>query len=137
MVEEEGRVVACAGLWDRGRDVRERWRHKLTGEERAITVTALMDFGFEAGHERSMVRLIAYLIGETDRLGRDYLLAALQHLPRVSALLEDYKPIEETRGSRLVALGRERSRAGQARLADEASVHRPRVLVAQKTARVA
>ena len=31
VLEENGRITACAGLWDRGRDVRERWRPKETG----------------------------------------------------------------------------------------------------------
>ena len=45
-----------------------------------------------------MARLIGYLIGETDRLGRDYLLAPLQHLASVADLLEDLQPLAETRG---------------------------------------
>ena len=30
VVEEGGRIVACGGLWDRGRDLRDRWRHRQT-----------------------------------------------------------------------------------------------------------
>jgi len=97
VLEEGGRIVAGAGLWDRGRDVRERWRDKSTGEERVLTATALMDFGYEAGHEESMARLIAYLIGETERLGRGYLLAPLQYQPSLAALLAEYAPTEEIR----------------------------------------
>ena len=98
VLEEEGRIVACAGLWDRGKDMRERWRNESTGEEQVIAATALMDFGHEASQEESMARLVGYLIGETDRLERDYLMAPLEHLPSVAGLLERYEPVPETRG---------------------------------------
>ena len=52
VLEEQGRVVACAGLWDRGRDMRDRWRHKTGGEEEKVLATAdVLDFGFEPGRE--------------------------------------------------------------------------------------
>jgi len=100
VIEEDGRVVACAGLWDRGRDMRDRWRHKETGDERVVAAAAMMDFGFEPGREDAMARLIAYLIGETDKLGRDYLLAPLEHLPAVAEHLSDYESSPETRAFR-------------------------------------
>ena len=78
--------------------MRERWRHKETGEERSMSVTALLDFGFAEGHEAAMAGLIAHFIGETARLGRDVLLAPLQFLPDVAALLAEYEPREDTRG---------------------------------------
>ena len=40
LLEDEGEIVACAGLWDRGRDLRERWRHRESGNERVVAVTA-------------------------------------------------------------------------------------------------
>jgi hypothetical protein len=100
VVEEDGRVVACAGLWDRGRDARDRWRHKETGEEKVIAVTSVLDLGFARGHEESMARLLASFIGETDKLGRDFLVVPLQHLPKVAQHLERYEPIAETRALR-------------------------------------
>lgn len=100
VLEEGGRVVACAGLWDRGRDLRDRWRHTKTGDERVVSVASVLDFGFEPGKEASMARLLGYLIGETARLGRDYLVAPLQHLPAVAAALERYGPEPETRSLR-------------------------------------
>ena len=100
VLEEAGRVVACAGLWDRGRDLRDRWRHAKTDDERVVSVTSVLDFGFEPGKEASMARLLGYLIGETARLGRDYLLAPLQHLPRLAAKLERYGPEPDTRSLR-------------------------------------
>ncbi len=100
VLEEDGRVVACAGLWDRGRDIRDRWKHKETGEEKVIEVTALLDFGYEDGREAAMARLIAYLIGVTHELGRDYLTAPLDQLPAVAAKLERFEPAPETRALR-------------------------------------
>jgi hypothetical protein len=98
VLEEEGRIVACAGLWDKGANVRERWRLKSTGDSKLIDTTALIDFGFAGGHEDAMARLISYLIGETARLGRGYLVAPLQYLPEVAGRLEHYEPIPERRG---------------------------------------
>jgi hypothetical protein len=100
VVEEDGVVVACAGLWDRGRDARDRWRHKETGEEKVITVTSVLDFGFAHGHEEAMARLLGYLIGETDKLGRDFLAVPLDYLPKVAQHLERYGPMPETRALR-------------------------------------
>lgn len=99
-MEQEGRVVACAGLWDRGRDARDRYRRKETGEERVVSVTSLLDFGFAEAHEASMAELIAFLIGETERLGRDFLVAPLEQLPQVAVHLEQYEPVPETRALR-------------------------------------
>jgi hypothetical protein len=100
VVEEDGAVVACAGLWDRGRDARDRWRHKETGEERVIASTSVLDLGFARGHEESMARLLAFFIGRTAALERDYCVVPLQYLPRVARLLERYQPVPETRALR-------------------------------------
>lgn len=98
VLEREGRVVACGGLWDRGRHIRETWRLPGSEESKTITCTALMDFGYEDGHAADMGELIRYFIGETDRLDRDYLLAPLQFVPEVGALLADRQPVPEVRG---------------------------------------
>ena len=100
VLEEQGRVVACAGLWDRGRDMRDRWRRQGSDEEKVISVTAVLDFGYDAGCEASMARLVSYLIGETDRLGHDYLTIPLDQLPAFAAQLEAYDPVPETRALR-------------------------------------
>lgn len=100
VLEERGRVVACAGLWDRGRDMRDRWRHKETGERKVISATALLDFGYEAGHEASMAQLIGYLIGETHRLGRNFLLVPLDQFPELAARLEQHEPVPDARALR-------------------------------------
>jgi hypothetical protein len=95
--ERDGEVVACAGLWDRGRDVREHWRHRETGQERTVASTALLDIGCAEGAEHEMAALIEYLIGMTSDLGRDFFVAPLETLPEVAALLSSRGPQEETR----------------------------------------
>ncbi len=97
VVERGGAIVACAGLWDRGRDLRERWRHRETGEERVISVAALLDIGCAEGHEQALADLIEDFIGMTGALGRDYLLAPLETLPNVEGLLAHNEPVPETR----------------------------------------
>ena len=97
VIERGGEIVACAGLWDRGRDLREHWRHRETGAERTISATALLDIGYAEGHEESLAALIEHLIGETLALERDYLLAPLESLPEVAALLVSHEPVAETR----------------------------------------
>lgn len=97
VVERGGVIVACAGLWDRGRDLRERWRHRETGEERLISVAALLDIGFAEGHEDELAALIEKLISVTHSLGRDYLVAPLEALPTIEALLGRNRPVREKR----------------------------------------
>lgn len=97
VVERDGEVVACAGLWDRGRDVRERWRHRESGEERVVSVTALLDVGYAEGCEQEMAEVIEHLIGVTHELGRDFLIAPMETMPEVEALVADRRPSAETR----------------------------------------
>ena len=97
LLEEGGRTVACAGLWDKGRHVREVWRRKVSGEQRVIESTVLLDFGYAEGREDAMARLIGYLIGVTDGLGRDQLIAPLEFLPSLARQLTSYEPITEKR----------------------------------------
>ena len=56
VLEESGRIRACAGLWDRGRDMRERWRRIGGVEERKISSACVLDFGFAGGAEAAMAR---------------------------------------------------------------------------------
>ena len=44
-----------------------------------------------------MARLIEYLIGVTEELGRGQLMAPLQFLPDVTSALSDYRPVTERR----------------------------------------
>jgi hypothetical protein len=96
-VERNGRIVACGGLWDRGRDIREHWRNRITGEKQTTSATAILDFGFEQGREADMAALIRKFIGQSAALGRDYLVAPLQQFPSVAGLLAGYRPQLETR----------------------------------------
>jgi hypothetical protein len=97
VAEEEGRVVACGGLWDRGRDIRERWENRVTGETRSMSVTSLLDWGFEEGHEDAMASLMRHFIAGTADLRRDALIAPLQNHPQLANQLEDCNPRVETR----------------------------------------
>lgn len=97
VLEEDGEIVACGGLWDRGRDVRERWRNRTSGEERTVDTACLMDFGFAPGHEGDMAALIGHHLAATRELGRTTLSAPLEFLPSLEARLQWVKPEPETR----------------------------------------
>lgn len=97
VLEQRGEIVACAGLWDRGRDARERWRHRETGEERTVSATSLLDIGHAEGAEAALAELIEHLIGVTHDLGRDYLVAPLETMPDVAAALAHRASEPETR----------------------------------------
>ncbi|HLI81816.1 MAG TPA: hypothetical protein VKV03_17635 [Candidatus Binataceae bacterium] len=100
VLEEGGRIRACGGLWDRGRDVRERWK-KLGGhEERCVSVASILDYGYEAGAAECMTRLMRHFVGRAHQLGRDYLAAPIQHLPELVALTESMRPEQDERSLR-------------------------------------
>ncbi len=97
VLEEDGAIVACAGLWDRGKHVREVWRNKSTGETTAVEPTALLDFGYARGREDAMARLLDYLIGVTNGMGRHELLAPVEQLPKLADLMSSREHAVETR----------------------------------------
>jgi hypothetical protein len=97
VLEVAGRIRACAGLWDRGRDLRERIRDVKSGQERILSGTALLDWGHAEGAEDAMVELIAELAARTHALGRDFLSAPLDHAPALAKRLESLEPVVETR----------------------------------------
>ncbi len=97
VLEENGRAIACGGLWDKGKNVREVWRHKETGEERTLDSAALLDFGYARGREDAMARLIAHFADLTADLGRSHLAAAVEHLPRLVHALQPLELDTETR----------------------------------------
>jgi hypothetical protein len=96
VLEENGRVVACAGLWDRGRDMREIWRSQ-TGEERRVEAAAALDIGCAAGRDDALARLLRHLAALAAERGRQSLMVDLEHLPAVSAELADLDPRIESR----------------------------------------
>ena len=100
VLEEGGRIRACAGLWDRGRDMRERWRRSGGTDERVIGIACVLDFGYAEGADESMARLLHHLIGRTHLLGRDYLAVPIEHLPRLAALMDGHHPELDTRALR-------------------------------------
>ena len=93
-----GEIVACAGLWDQGRNQRERWRDPKGGEERVVDHTALLDFGCAEGREDALAALIGHLAVRSKELGRATLVAPLEFLPAVREALAWAKPEPETRG---------------------------------------
>ena len=95
--DDGGEVVACAGLWDRGRHMRERWRNKSSGEERIVENAALIDFGFVVDREDAFAAMVEHLVGLTSDFGRAHLMAPLQFLPQVTKLLAHLQPAMETR----------------------------------------
>lgn len=100
VLEEGGRIRACGGLWDRGRDVRERWRRIGAQEERCVAVGCLLDFGYENGAGEHMARLIRHFIGRTHQLGRDYLAAPIEHLPDLVKQVQSLRPEADERSLR-------------------------------------
>ena len=97
VVERSGRIVACAGAWDRGRDIREYWRNRGTNEERAIAVMSMLDVGYDEGESRALASLVEHFISLAHHRGRDYLVAPLERFPDVASLLVGYEPIVDTR----------------------------------------
>jgi Acetyltransferase (GNAT) family len=102
VVEEHGRILACGGLWDRGRDMRERWRRRESDEERVVAIAALLDFGFAEGAEDAMAALLRRFIGRAHELGRDYLAAPIDHLPKLAERMDAMRPEPDTRALRWV-----------------------------------
>jgi Acetyltransferase (GNAT) family len=100
VVEERGRIAACGGLWDRGRDMRERWRRRGGDQERVVAIAALLDFGYAEGAEPAMAALLSRFIGRAHELGRDYLAAPIDHLPALRAAMEAMRPEPDTRALR-------------------------------------
>jgi hypothetical protein len=100
VVEENGRITACAGLWDRGRDVRERWRRIAGGEERTIATACVLDYGFAEGAANAMARLMRFFVGRTHELGRDYLLLPLDYQPKLADEIAIFQPEPDTRALR-------------------------------------
>jgi hypothetical protein len=97
VLREAGEVVACAGLWDRGRNVRERWRHRATGEERLVEATCVLDLGFAPGRADAMASLLGHLLARTTELGRTAMIVALEHHPEVTEQLAWACPHPEER----------------------------------------
>ncbi|HZC17572.1 MAG TPA: hypothetical protein VE309_12490 [Caulobacteraceae bacterium] len=96
VLEEDGEIVACAGLWDRGRDMREVWRSQA-GEERRVEVAAALETGRAAGRDDALARLLRHLAGLAAERGRQSLIVDLEHLPAVKAALADLDPRVESR----------------------------------------
>jgi len=95
--DSSGALLACGGLWDRGRDIREVWRNEGTAEQRTIEATALLDWGYAAGRADAMGVLLGSFLERTRLLGRTHLLAPLQHAPEIAELVRPANPELEVR----------------------------------------
>lgn len=96
VIENAGQVVACAGLWDRGRDMREIWR-SAAGQERRVEAAAALDLGCELGREDVLADLLRDFASRSAALGRQALIVDLEHLPEVARRLADLDPRVERR----------------------------------------
>ena len=90
-------VVACGGLWDRGRDVREVWTHRESGEQQMFAPTALLDWGYAPDREDAMEALVRHLLVRTAELDRSHLVAPLEYTPALRSRLEALPHRTETR----------------------------------------
>lgn len=99
VIEVDGEIVACGGLWDRGRDVREVWETDAHGPSSRFVhdPTALMDFGFAEGHEGVMAELISHFVAESRLLGRSGILTPLEFLPEVREATDHIPSTVDTR----------------------------------------
>jgi hypothetical protein len=97
VLESGGRVRACAGLWDRGRDQRDRYRERASGAERTVSHAALMDWGFDAGAEDAMLELLDHFAGRAHALERTFLLAPLEQVAELAKRAEVFQPVIERR----------------------------------------
>jgi hypothetical protein len=97
VIEHDGKIVACGGLWDRGRDLRERWVHRESGEEHVVETTALMDFGFADGHELAMVELVEQFLHTTGDLARSAMLVSFERTAALAAACAHLDSRPETR----------------------------------------
>ncbi len=97
VLEAAGRIVACGGLWDRGRDMREIWRSTSGEAERRVEVAAALDLGCEAGREDALANLIRDFASKSAARGRQSLIADLGRLPAVTERLGDLDPRWESR----------------------------------------
>jgi hypothetical protein len=97
VLESAGRVRACGGLWDRGRDLRERIRQRKTGATHSFAGTALLDWGFADGAEAALLELVAHFTARTHALGRDFLMLSVDQQPELAKRLEPLEPGTETR----------------------------------------
>ena len=99
---DTGELVACGGLWDKGRDVREVWVDRETGDRNVLEPTALLDWGHAPGREDAMAELLRRFLVRTRELGRTSLLAPLTHAPGVLERLADVPQTSESRAVRSV-----------------------------------
>jgi hypothetical protein len=97
LVDPDGEILACAGLWDRGRDLRERWHHLGTGATLVVDPAAAIDVGWAPGAEESAAELIGHLLASTAQRKRSGLLIAVDDHPDLQVALARFASRVETR----------------------------------------
>ncbi len=97
VIEDNGQIVACGGMWDRGRDVREVWRHDQTDESHLVDPTAILDFGFAEGHVEAGAQLLGHFLARSTKLGRSSMMVALEFLPDLAEACVSLAPTTESR----------------------------------------
>lgn len=97
VIEHDGQIVACGGLWDRGANIRERWVSADGTTTFMVDPTALMDFGYEAGHEAAMAELTGSFLARSAGQGRSGLLAPFEFLPELLEHCAHWSPVADTR----------------------------------------
>lgn len=96
--EDQGRIVACGGFWDAGRNVREVWIHARSGKRTVVENSAMLDSAFEDGREDAYLQLVHHLLRKANDSGRNRLTVWLDREPDVaSALAEHYSVTPEVR----------------------------------------
>ena len=96
--ERDSRIVACAGFWDSGKNLREVWVHKRSGRRTVIENAALLDVGCEDGAEEALLGLIDHAMRLMNESGRNRLAIWLaREAQLLCALAERYTVTSETR----------------------------------------
>lgn len=83
VLEKQGRIVACAGLWDKGASERVYVYHALDNKEKTLDAKIVLDWGFEKGEEDSMGNILQHLLGEAARSGKNRLQLWLDPFPEI------------------------------------------------------
>jgi len=97
VLEDDGQIVACAGLWDRGRHMRDVWVHQTTEETFTVDNTAVIDAGFAPGHADALGGLLCDFASRSVDVERTSMLVSLEFHPEVMNCLAHLDSTEESR----------------------------------------
>ncbi len=97
VIELDGEIVACGGLWDRGESMREHWLSSVDSTSFVVDPTAVMDFGFAEGHDDLMAALVEHFLARSADRGRSGMLAPLEFLPSILDRCRHLNPVPDQR----------------------------------------